>query len=247
MFKSALAICYFSSSSVGIWIKFSCIGCHWYYFLIDYWSGLKLKIKSHRFNWCVFIWLISYCVKWVPSLNVRKESQFLNIYLFRSGRSCRSTGGACVWPTCLWTLDSCERVYERFLPADGAGGGHTMTSARKQANAGRPQHTTYNSSSHVLRVDSTAAIGHAAAREEVHVVVVSEPFLFFPGGGTMEGDEGRWRRREKELFLFILFKRCRKTRKTHQSKNSFSVGPLLWWKYCTQVQFWGTYTVHFYI
>lgn len=106
---------------------------------------------------------------------------------------------------------------------------------------------TYNSSSHVLRVDSTAAIRHAATREEVHVVVVSEPFLFFPGGGTMEGDEGRWRRREKELFLFILFKRCRKTRKTHQSKNSFSVGPLLWWKYCTQVQFWGTYTVHFYI
>ena len=61
----------------------------------------------------------------------------------------------------------------------------------------------------MLRVESSVAIGHATAREEVHVVVVSEPFLFFPGGGTMEGDEGRRRRREKEkgsncLYLFFL-------------------------------------------
>lgn len=48
----------------------------------------------------------------------------------------------------------------------------------------------YNSTSHVLRVDSSAAIEHATSQEEV-LIVLSEPFLFFPGGGTIEGEEGK--------------------------------------------------------
>ena len=76
-------------------------------------------------------------------------------------------------------------------------------------------------------------------------------FSLFPwwrDNGRRWGEEEEERERKgEELFVFILFKRRRKTRKTHQSKIYFSVGQLLWWKYCTQVQFWGTYTVHFYI
>ena len=77
----------------------------------------------------------------VLSLNIRKGSSSSDIYPFRSGRFCRSTAGAGVWPTRLWTLDSCEREYESFLPADGAGGGHTMTSARQRRKAAAHQRT----------------------------------------------------------------------------------------------------------
>lgn len=52
----------------------------------------------------------------------------------------------------------------------------------------------YNGSSHVLRVDSSAAVEHATTQEEV-LIVLGQSSLFFTGGGTMEAEEGRGRDR----------------------------------------------------
>lgn len=45
----------------------------------------------------------------------------------------------------------------------------------------------YNSPSHVLDDDSSASAKHSTSQEEV-LIVLNEPFLLFPGRGTMDAE-----------------------------------------------------------
>lgn len=66
-----------------------------------------------------------------------------------------------------------------------------MTSARKQANAGRPRLGGVQwPITCALRAFLGHAIQHAASQEEV-LIVLSERFHVFPGRGTMKAEEGR--------------------------------------------------------
>lgn len=94
----------------------------------------------------------------------------------------------------------CERVYECFLPTDSDRGGGCPTMASAIGNKLKQEgHSTalYNSSSHVLRTDSLAAVEHATSQEEVHIVG-SKPFLLFPSRWTMDGEGGGVGGRERD-------------------------------------------------
>lgn len=91
-------------------------------------------------------------------------------------------------------MNSCERVYQHFLPTEGpavvgggsgggrggfgGGGGHNDFSEGSRPTQEGCRSGPHNGSSHVLAVDSSASAVLAAEREEVHIVV-GERFFFY--------------------------------------------------------------------
>ncbi len=122
---------------------------------------------------------------------------------------------------CVRNIHTCDvalmchvRVCERFLPTDMMGSYNDFSGETQEGCSTAP----HNSSSHVLCADSSATIELTTLQEEVQTAV-SDPFLFFPGRGTMEVEEGRRETQAARNHNLLFLKNAQVPRKRYNSKN----------------------------